>query len=260
MHKLETALRIVSLSDIGKLRSHNEDAMASDIAIGLVVVADGMGGYNAGEVASQMAVLGITSDIKTKFQQAAQAHTTIDINIAKKLVLNAVNSANQAIFDTAKTQAQCEGMGTTLVLGLFVDNQLVIGHAGDSRAYLLRDKKVMQLTIDHSVVQEHLDNGLLTEEQAKTSPYKNFVTRAMGIEAEVDLDLNVFDVAIGDIYILCTDGLTEMVTNEEITSTIIKHQAHLDKAAKTLIQKANEHGGRDNISVMLIQILKEFSA
>jgi PPM family protein phosphatase len=260
MHKIENALKIVSLSDIGKLRSHNEDAMASDTAIGLVVVADGMGGYNAGEVASQMAVLGITANIKTKFQQAAETNSSIDASIAKNIVLNAVRSINQTIFDTSNTQIQCEGMGTTLVLGLFVDNQLVVGHAGDSRAYLLRDNKLSRLTTDHSVIQEHLDHGLLTEEQAKTSPYKNFVTRAMGIEDEVDLELNVFDVMIGDIYMLCTDGLTEMVTDEEITSTIINDQQHLDQAAEVLIKKANQYGGRDNISVMLIQVLKEFSA
>jgi protein phosphatase len=259
MNNLENALSIVRLSDTGKLRKRNEDTIASDVSIGLAVLADGMGGYNAGDVASQMAVLTITADLKTKFKHAIQENQLIDTSNIKSHLVNAVNTANNAIFQVSREQAQCAGMGTTLVLSVFIDNKIVIGHIGDSRAYLFRNHDLTQLTNDHSVLQEQLDSGLLTAEQAKFVTYKNFVTRALGVESEVDLELSTFDVAIGDIYLLCSDGLTEMVEDDEIRTTLIENRENLAHAANTLVQKANQHGGKDNISVILIEVLAEFA-
>lgn len=259
MNNLENALSIVRLSDTGKLRKRNEDTIASDVSIGLAVLADGMGGYNAGDVASQMAVLTITADLKTKFKNAIQENQLIDTSNIKSHLVNAVNTANNAIFQVSKEQAQCAGMGTTLVLSVFIDNKVVIGHIGDSRAYLFRNHDLTQLTNDHSVLQEQLDSGLLTAEQAKFVTYKNYVTRALGVESEVDLELSTFDVAIGDIYLLCSDGLTEMVEEDEIRTTLIENSDDLAHAANTLVQKANQHGGKDNISVILIEVLAEFA-
>ncbi|MGZ8269879.1 MAG: Stp1/IreP family PP2C-type Ser/Thr phosphatase [Methylophilus sp.] len=259
MNNLENALSIVRLSDTGKLRKRNEDTIASDVSIGLAVLADGMGGYNAGDVASQMAVLTITADLKTKFKNAIQENQLIDTSNIKSHLVNAVNVANNAIFQVSKEQAQCAGMGTTLVLSVFIDNKVVIGHIGDSRAYLFRNHDLSQLTNDHSVLQEQLDSGLLTAEQAKFVTYKNYVTRALGVESEVDLELSTFDVAIGDIYLLCSDGLTEMVEEDEIRTTLIGNSDDLAHAANTLVQKANQHGGKDNISVILIEVLAEFA-
>lgn len=259
MNNLENALSIVRLSDTGKLRKRNEDTIASDVSIGLAVLADGMGGYNAGDVASQMAVLTITADLKTRFKHAIQENQLIDTSNIKSHLVNAVNTANNAIFQVSREQAQCAGMGTTLVLSVFIDNKVVIGHIGDSRAYLFRNHDLTQLTNDHSVLQEQLDSGLLTAEQAKFVTYKNFVTRALGVESEVDLELSTFDVAIGDIYLLCSDGLTEMVEDDEIRTTLIENRENLAHAANTLVQKANQHGGKDNISVILIEVLAEFA-
>jgi protein phosphatase len=259
MNNLENALSIVRLSDTGKLRKRNEDTIASDVSIGLAVLADGMGGYNAGDVASQMAVLTITADLKTKFKHAIQENQIIDTSNIKSHLVNAVNTANNAIFQVSKEQAQCAGMGTTLVLSVFIDNKVVIGHIGDSRAYLFRNHDLTQLTNDHSVLQEQLDSGLLTAEQAKFVTYKNYVTRALGVESEVDLELSTFDVAIDDIYLLCSDGLTEMVEEDEIRTTLIENSDDLAHAANTLVQKANQHGGKDNISVILIEVLAEFA-
>jgi protein phosphatase len=259
MNNLENALSIVRLSDTGKLRKRNEDTIASDVSIGLAVLADGMGGYNAGDVASQMAVLTITADLKTKFKHAIQENQLIDTSNIKSHLVNAVNTANNAIFQVSKEQAQCAGMGTTLVLSVFIDNKVVIGHIGDSRAYLFRNHDLTQLTNDHSVLQEQLDSGLLTAEQAKFVTYKNYVTRALGVESEVDLELSTFDVAIGDIYLLCSDGLTEMVEEDEIRTTLIENSDDIAHAANTLVQKANQHGGKDNISVILIEVLAEFA-
>jgi PPM family protein phosphatase len=260
MNNLENALSIVRLSDTGKLRKRNEDAIASDASIGLAVLADGMGGYNAGDVASQMAILTITADIKTKFRNASNDKVYVDINLVKSLLTNATNTANSAIYQVSNEQSQCAGMGTTLVLSLFINNQVVIGHIGDSRAYLLRENQFTQLTNDHSVLQEQIDCGLLTPEQAKYATYKNFVTRALGVEPEVDLELNTFDVQVGDIYLLCSDGLSEMLEDDEIKSIIIEEKETLTHAANALIRKANHHGGKDNISVILIEVLEEFSS
>jgi len=260
MNNLETALRIVRLSDTGKLRKRNEDAIASDISIGMAVLADGMGGYNAGDVASQMAVLTITADLKTKFKNASAEKIHMDTNLVKSLLIDATKAANHAIYQVSNEQSQCAGMGTTLVLSVFINNKVVIGHIGDSRAYLLRGNNLIQLTNDHSVLQEQLDSGLLTPEQAKFATYKNYVTRALGVEPEVDLELNTFDVSIGDIYLLCSDGLSEMLEDDEIKAIIIDENETLPHRASELVKKANLHGGKDNISVILIEVLEDFAS
>jgi PPM family protein phosphatase len=259
MNNLENALSIVRLSDTGKLRKRNEDSIASDASIGMAVLADGMGGYNAGDVASQMAVITITACLKTKFKNAIQDNEIIDASNIKSHLVNAVNTANSSIYQVSKEQPQCAGMGTTLVLSLFIDNKVVIGHIGDSRAYLLKNNDLIQLTNDHSVLQEQLDSGLLTAEQAKFATYKNFVTRALGVESEVDLELNTFNVEVGDIYLLCSDGLSEMVDDVEIGAIIIENRDNLSHAANMLVQKANQHGGKDNISVILIEVLGDYA-
>jgi len=258
MNHLEHALRIARHTDTGQLRTRNEDAIASDASIGLAVLADGMGGYNAGDVASQMAVLTITAELISGFNQARQTGKQVDSNTAANLMQSAVNSANSAIYQVANEQEQCAGMGTTLVLSLFVDNQVVIGHIGDSRAYLLRNDQLLQLTNDHSLLQEQIDSGLLTPEQAKQATYKNFVTKALGVDPEADLEINTHTVAIGDLYLLCSDGLTDMVDDYEIETTLIEHYDDLESLANALIRKANQRGGKDNISVILISVVEGF--
>jgi protein phosphatase len=258
MNHLEYALRIARHTDTGQLRTRNEDAIASDASIGLTVLADGMGGYNAGDVASQMAVLTITAELTAHFNLARKTGKLVDSHLAENLMRNAVNVANNAIYQVANEQEQCAGMGTTLVLSLFVDNKVVVGHIGDSRAYVLRDDELIQLTNDHSLLQEQIDSGLLTIEQAKQATYKNFVTKALGVETEVELEINTFPVAVGDLYLLCSDGLTDMLETYEIETTLIEQAHDLEALANTLIRKANQRGGKDNISVILISVIEAF--
>lgn len=259
---LSDTLQIVRLTDVGLKRDHNEDAVASDADIGLVVLADGMGGYKAGEVASEIAVLTIVAELKESMQNMdpGQIDPVTDMQAESLLVMDAVNKANESIYHVAQDQPQCEGMGTTLVMALFTNDKVLVAHIGDSRMYRLRDEKFTQLTEDHSLLQEQLNSGLITPEQAKTSNNKNLVTRALGVEPDADLELNEYDVEVGDIYLLCSDGLTDLVDDEEIHTTLEKLNTNLELAANQLIHMANDNGGKDNISVILIRVLKPFTA
>lgn len=258
LNQLEHALKIARHTDTGQLRSRNEDAIASDASIGLAVLADGMGGYNAGDVASQMATLTITAELISSFNHMRQSGQQIDSEMASRLMSEAVDAANLAIYQVANEQQQCEGMGTTLVLSLFVDNQVVIGHIGDARAYILRNNNLKQLTNDHSLLQEQIDSGLLSQDQAKLANYKNFVTKALGVEPAADLEKNTFDVQVGDLYLLCSDGLTDMVESHDIETTLIEGKDDLNALANSLIRIANQRGGKDNISVILISVVEQF--
>ena len=248
------------LTDIGKVRDHNEDAVASDLSIGLLVLADGMGGYRAGEVASEMAVLLVATEITQSMQDNAQVWLEKSELLPESHMLkNAIQKVNAAIYQVSQDEPQCAGMGTTLVAGVFTNNKLIVGHIGDSRMYRLRGGVLTQLTEDHSLVQEQINAGLITQEQALTSSHKNLVTRALGIDSSVELDLQELDVEVGDFYLLCSDGLSDMVSDAEIAETLLETNGDITYAANKLIHLANEHGGVDNISVMLAIIEKEFA-
>lgn len=258
---LSDALDIVRLTDIGLLRDHNEDAIASDDDIGLVILADGMGGYKAGEVASEIAVLSIAAELKEAMLDSQPSHTAATLGLQQpeaQLVIDAVTNANSAIYNVSQNYPHCAGMGTTLVLGLFANNKLLAGHIGDSRMYRLRNQFLVQITEDHSLLQEQIKAGLITPEQAKFSANKNLVTRALGIDPDVELELNEFDVEVGDVYLLCSDGLTDLVGDEDIQSTLNANSSNLLWAAETLVQMANDNGGMDNISVILVKIKNSF--
>lgn len=259
---LNGILEVVRLSDVGLRRDHNEDAIASDPETGLVVLADGMGGYKAGEVASEIAVLTLVSEMRESLLDLPLGEKDeASGRLRESLALQeAVAKANAAIYTVSQSQPQCAGMGTTLVAAVFTDNQVGVGHIGDSRMYRLRDEVLMQLTEDHSLLNEQLKAGLITPEQAKVSNNKNLVTRALGIDPEVELELNEFEVEPGDIYLLCSDGLTDLVEDEEIELTLNTLSANLELAAHQLVQMANDNGGKDNISVILVRPLKSFSA
>jgi protein phosphatase len=244
------------------VRSHNEDAIASDPANGLVVLADGMGGYNAGEVASGMATTVITTDLRTiltKVQPYQIDPETRNV-VAWRIVHNQVLKANTSIYQASQSQPQYAGMGTTLVVCLFYDNKVMVAHIGDSRLYLLRGGKFKQVTRDHSLLQEQIDSGLLTAEQAKHAQHKNLVTRALGIEAAVDPEIHEYQVRRGDLFLLCSDGLCDMVDDEDISLTMQALGANLKLAAQQLVQMANDNGGKDNVSVILVRVLREYPA
>jgi PPM family protein phosphatase len=259
---LEQSLEIASHSDPGMVRSHNEDSIASDASKGLVVLADGMGGYNAGEVASGMA----TTVLVTELQHLLEERSPHDIDpesglpIAQRLLREQIAKANSSIFQASQSQPQYAGMGTTLVVCLFYDNKVLVAHLGDSRLYLARDDKFKQVTRDHSLLQEQIDSGLISPAQAKNAQHKNLVTKALGIDPSVEPEIHEYPVKPGDIYLLCSDGLCDMVDDEDIGMAVQTFAANLEMAASHLVQMANDNGGRDNVSVILVRVLREYPA
>jgi protein phosphatase len=173
---------------------------------------------------------------------------------------DAIYRANKIIFQTAQSQTHCEGMGTTIVACMFCDNKISVAHVGDSRAYRLRDGKFEQLTLDHSLLQELVDRGFYSAEEAQRSTNRNYVTRALGVEPTVEVEVHEHDVEPGDVYLLCSDGLPDMVEDQDIHLTMSTINASLDVVGKQLIDLANDHGGRDNVSVMLAQVNSPFAA
>ncbi len=259
---LRGKLKFAEITDTGKVREHNEDAIGSDVDYGLMVLADGMGGYNAGEVASGIAVQTI-SELATEGADRERRHEVDPATglMRQTIVLrDAVTRANKIIFQTAQSQTHCEGMGTTLVAAMFYDNKVSMAHVGDSRAYRLRGTKFEQLTLDHSLLQELVDRGFYSEEEAQRSTNRNYVTRALGVEPTVEVEVQEFDVLPDDVILLCSDGLPDMVEDEDIHLTISTFNASLDVVGKQLIELANDHGGRDNVSVMLAQVITPFAS
>ena len=258
MINLSSALEVVTATHPGMVRSHNEDSIAADAEIGLAVLADGMGGYNAGEVASGIAVAMISAEMK----QALTGRKPEELNgeRAETLVAEHAMRTNAAIYQAAQSQPQYSGMGTTLVVALWHDNQVSVGHIGDSRLYRLRGGALEQVTRDHSLLQEQIDSGMITKEQARYSQHKNLVTRAVGIDPEVEAEVHTYPAQPGDIYLLCSDGLNDMVTDEDIQLTLASLQANLPLAAQQLVQQANDNGGRDNVSVILVRVVKDYPA
>ena len=237
-------------SDTGRARNNNEDSAAVDEASSLVVLADGMGGYNAGEVASGMCTSFIKTELGRWLSEASESATDTDVRRAMDIC---VDNANRAIFNAANSNPQYAGMGTTLVVGVFRENRLLLGHVGDSRCYRQRSGRLVQITHDHSLLQEQIDSGLITAEQAAFSSNKNLVTRAVGVEDTVLLETHLHDVMPGDVYLLCSDGLSDMIDDETI-SQLLQSRELLPEAASALVDAANEAGGKDNISVVLVRV------
>ena len=262
MNSLRGKLAYAEITDTGRVREHNEDAIGSDPDIGLMVLADGMGGYNAGEVASGIAVQIVTE----LASDGANREERNDIDphsgmMRQSIVLrDAVYRANKIIFQTAQSQTHCEGMGTTIVACMFFDDKVSIAHVGDSRAYRLRGDILDQMTLDHSLLQELVDRGFYSEEEAQRSTNRNYVTRALGVEPTVEVEVHEHDVLQDDIYLLCSDGLPDMVEDDDIHLTISTFNASLDVVGQQLVDLANDHGGRDNVSVMLAQVKESFPA
>jgi protein phosphatase len=242
--------------DPGRSRSNNEDSVAMDTEVSLAVLADGMGGYNAGEVASTMATGFIQTELGRWLREASSQASDPEVRRAMDIC---VDNANRAIFNAANTNPQYAGMGTTLVVAVFRDNRLMLGHVGDSRGYRLRSGRLQQITRDHSLLQEQIDAGLITPEQAAFSANKNLVTRAVGVEDTVLLETHQHEVLPGDVYLLCSDGLSDMLDDTSIAQVLQAHDV-LESAVHALIDAANDAGGKDNISVILARAAGETSA
>jgi protein phosphatase len=229
-------------SDTGRRRRRNEDNYV--VAPPLFAVADGMGGAQAGEVASRLAA----SALEGEDSDGLQGLERIDALIQE---------ANRRIYDRASTDPAASGMGTTMTVALVEEMTVAIGHVGDSRAYLVRGEQMEQLTDDHSLVNELLKSGRLSEEEAHVHPQRSVITRAVGTDPDVDVDGFTIEGEEGDVFLLCSDGLTDMVSDEEILELVHSHRDDLDKAVKALVTAANRGGGEDNITAVAFRISAE---
>ena len=251
----KSIIEVANVSDTGLKRPHNEDSAVTDSGLGLAIVADGMGGYKAGEIASAIAAQLILNEVRAGMVagSANGAAGSTGLSQASLLIRDAVAKANAEVFRTAQEIPQCQGMGTTVVVVFYHGGKVSIAHVGDSRVYRLRGDDFKQITRDHSLIQELIDRGFFTPEEAAENTPKNLVTRALGIEQTVEVDVQEQDLESGEIYLLCSDGLNDMVDDEEIHLTLSKYSANLLQAATELVRLANEKGGKDNISVVLVR-------
>ncbi|WP_124951653.1 Stp1/IreP family PP2C-type Ser/Thr phosphatase [Sulfuriferula thiophila] len=251
-----THLEIASGTDAGVVRAFNEDSIAADSDFGLLVLADGMGGYKAGDVASAMATDMITELLKQRLQgdKAQSVRKFSQLSDSSQVVKSAIEKVNRVIYQTAQANDKYHGMGTTVVLMLFNDGWATIAHVGDSRLYRLRNGVFELLTHDHSLLQEQVEMGMISTDEAKFSHNRNLVTRALGIENEVKVDVIETDVVPGDIYLLCSDGLNDMVDDADIELAVSELQTNLPLVVTQLIQMANDNGGHDNVSVILARV------
>ena len=255
---LNGKLQFAGLTDPGRVRDHNEDHVFWDDALGLVIVADGMGGYNAGEVASEIAVTTVAGWVRERLPGIVgePEDPFTGLAAATALLEAAIQEANAVIHHAAETQPQCAGMGTTIVACLFHEDRVSIAHVGDSRLYRVRAGLLEQVTTDHSLLAELVARGFYTPEEARLSMNKNLVTRALGVEETVEVSLAEEPVLAGDTLLLCSDGLSDMVEDADIGLTISNFGANLHAVAEQLVQRANQNGGRDNISAVLVQAVK----
>lgn len=259
---LKDKIIITGLTDQGKVRDHNEDSIGSNPGLGIAVLADGMGGHKGGEVASALAVDAILSSLKNSLKdiEPGGVDESTGYSLESMAIERAIKEANLVIHTAANKNSKYEGMGTTVVVLLFYDNRITIAHVGDSRLYRMRDNNFEQLTRDHTLIQELVDRGFYSEDDAQQSMNKNLVTRAVGVNPEVEVDLMEDMATPQDIYLLCSDGLTDMIDDHYIEDIIQNYKNNLDRMAKVLIKQANANGGKDNISVMLAMPTKAYPA
>lgn len=250
----QAMLQFAGCSDTGRVREHNEDRIAQRPDLGVAVLADGMGGHRAGEVASEMAVQSVLDELGQALREAPLAGGLDDDGTeAVYLCLNAIAQANTNVYQDAQKNPERAGMGTTLVVALFAPGRATIAHIGDSRAYLWRNTNLEQLTRDHSLIEEAVRDGLFTREDAQKKFGKNVITRALGVGLDVDTEVRQLDTQIGDVFLLCSDGLTDLVADDVLSTTLREFGANLDAAATRLVEMANAGGGVDNISVVLVR-------
>ena len=232
--------RSTGLSHPGRRRRRNEDAWVCHPP--LFAVADGMGGARGGEIASRVAATALGENVDGNGEER---------------VVALIQEANRQVYERAREDSDASGMGTTITVALFENGIVSIGHVGDSRAYLLRDRKVDQLTEDHSLVAELVRSGRLSPEEAEGHPQRSVITRALGTDPDVDVDTFSVEAKPGDLFLICSDGLTSMVADEEILGVVEPHRDDLDAAAKELVNAANRSGGEDNITVVFFEVIAD---
>ena len=241
-------MKLYSKTDIGRKRQTNQDAVegkviSSDLA--WTVVCDGMGGINGGDIASKMAVDRISESITQSITPDTDEEKVV------RIMKSSIELANENIFEKSNAQEELKGMGTTVVLGVVVKNNLYVMHAGDSRAYLISGPGIKQISVDHSIVQEMLDSGEITAEEARNHFQKNIITRALGINSEIKIDYNKIKLKNEDVILICTDGLSNNLEDGEIYKIFCKE--NLNDIPDALVEECNERGGKDNITVSIIK-------
>jgi protein phosphatase len=245
------ALEYALVSHPGQVRPLNEDAIGARPDIGLFVLGDGLGGYNAGEIASTMAVSSLLSKLAGDYEYAQASGVPFD---PRRALAERMIEMNGVITRAAANSAAFEGMATTIVIAWIINDRLWVAHAGDSRLYRFREGVLEGMTRDHSFSQELLDAGMVTEEEARLLPAKNLVTRALGAGGDVDPEVNEYPLRVGDVLMMCSDGLTEMIDDAEIASAIFASVPDVQRAAQRLVDLANAAGGRDNVSVIVVRL------
>jgi serine/threonine protein phosphatase PrpC len=231
--------RVATVTDTGRKRRRNEDAFVCEPP--LFAIADGMGGAQAGEVASRLAA-------------AAVRERVPDALAGEERIFELVQEANRRVYDRSSSDPNTSGMGTTMTVALVEDGAVAFGHVGDSRAYLIRDGQMEQLTEDHSLVNELMKSGKLSPEEAEIHPQRSVITRAVGTDPDVDVDTFTVIAQTGDLFLLCSDGLTDVVAEEEILELVERNRADIDRALRALVKEANRGGGEDNITVVAFEI------
>lgn len=239
--------RVGAATDIGRKRSQNQDSISSQIELGLFVVADGMGGHRGGETASQMAVQAIPEIVAT-----AQTNPNWE---PRAVITQAIKKANDDIYSRSQADPTLQGMGTTSVALLFKDNTLTIGHVGDSRAYFIREGGIWQITRDHSLVQEKLRAGIISRDEVKTDRMKNVITRSVGFESIVNVEIYEMEIRAGDKFLICSDGLSGLIDDNKILELVSKNADNPQHSVQELIAAANANGGDDNISTIVVEVL-----
>ncbi|HTH95376.1 MAG TPA: Stp1/IreP family PP2C-type Ser/Thr phosphatase [Rhodocyclaceae bacterium] len=260
MTTLADVLDVATASHTGMVRPHNEDSVYANSDSGVFILADGMGGYNAGEVASDMATSLLGSTLDDLFAVQPAYSDVSGGKYGEVVLVREISATNRSIYNAAQSNPQYAGMGTTLVASVFHDDAVTVAHIGDSRLYRFRNDALEQLTKDHSLLQEQIDGGIITKAQARHSQNKNLVTRALGVDLSVDTEMHTYPVLPGDLYLLCSDGLNDMIEDEEIAMALEALGANLSLCATHLVQMANDNGGRDNVSVILVRVKCVFPA
>ena len=249
-----------ALTDVGLRRTHNEDSYCVNDDLSLYLVADGMGGHAAGEIASVNAVKAIDDFVRQADRDRDMMWPFgIDESLAEyeNVLLSSVKVANQVICRMSAEKPELSGMGTTIAGLQFHDRQITVFHVGDSRIYRIRGVEIAQVTTDHSWVNEQLQRRMITEEEARTHRWKNVITRALGNKSTIEVDIETHDVEHDDILLICTDGLSGLVSDEVVVGTLNQHSDHLEEVCPELIAQANTAGGHDNITVLLAHYTEE---
>jgi protein phosphatase len=252
----QSCWKFAGISDTGRVRPGNEDAIAWSEALGLALLADGMGGHEGGEVASNLAV----STVLETFSQPLASHWreaewTRNISDPVLKLYAAVSQANQSVYEAAQRQPEHQGMGTTLLAAYFHNYRVTLAHIGDSRIFLWRNQVLSLLTVDHTVIQQQIDSGEITCEEALYSEHRGILTRALGIDPVVEVDMREIASQRGDIFLLCSDGCYDMLAYDEMAAILGASQDDTQQMARQLVRQANKNGGYDNISAVVAQVL-----